>query len=182
MHHTKAVWSVKPSIQFHMFLFAFSCHSYDKLKLYDTHLKQKDSIYKIIMRSVKMITNFARTGWESWWFFWTWILIFFCMSMVFPFDFFFVAIKRDPTIEGDTPFKSCQSSDEIFCQEVSNERTTRVTYDIKEQMHYDLWKTIEKEATSLKPKSTGNKASCFDQGTTSIIVVCVFTAYVHLLL
>lgn len=62
MHHTKAVWSVKPSIQFHMFLFAFSCHSYDKLKLYDTHLKQKDSIYKIIMRSVKMITNFARTG------------------------------------------------------------------------------------------------------------------------
>ena len=42
--------------------FNFSVHKFDKDKLYDNHLKNKDEVYDMIMRSVKMITNFARTG------------------------------------------------------------------------------------------------------------------------
>lgn len=40
----------------------FSCHSLDEMGKYDEHLEQKDLIYDLIMRTVKMITNFARTG------------------------------------------------------------------------------------------------------------------------
>ena len=40
-----------------------SCHALDASKKYDKHLESKDLSYDLIMRSVKMITNFARTGW-----------------------------------------------------------------------------------------------------------------------
>lgn len=35
-----------------------------QLKFYDKHLQDKDAVYDLIMRLVKLITNFARTGWE----------------------------------------------------------------------------------------------------------------------
>ncbi len=40
----------------------FHCHMFDNIKLYDSHLERKDVAYDLIMRMVKMITNFARTG------------------------------------------------------------------------------------------------------------------------
>lgn len=46
------------------FLCIFSEHKYDSMKVYDSHLESKDIIYDYIMRMVKMITNFARTGYE----------------------------------------------------------------------------------------------------------------------
>lgn len=49
----------------------------------------------------------------------------------------------DPSIEGDTPFVSCKSSNEIFCQEISNAPTSSITYDIKEQLRYNTWQEIE---------------------------------------
>lgn len=42
----------------------YSCHSLDQMGVYETALERKDLNYAIIMRSVKMITNFARTGWN----------------------------------------------------------------------------------------------------------------------
>lgn len=40
----------------------FSCRILDAFNAYDKHLKSKDADYDLIMRSVKMVTNFARTG------------------------------------------------------------------------------------------------------------------------
>lgn len=41
----------------------FSCHILDEFKTYDIHLKDKESsAYQSIMRMVKIVTNFARTG------------------------------------------------------------------------------------------------------------------------
>lgn len=59
-----------------------------------------------------------------------------------------------PSIKGDVPFKSCKSSDEIFCQDLTNETRTSVTYDIKRQMHYFTWREIDE----IIDKPTGNKS------------------------
>lgn len=59
---------------------------------------------------------------------------------------------RDPSIEGDTPFKSCKSADEIYCQEVSNEPKSRVITNIKEEFHYDAWRKIDAIYNGLNTK------------------------------
>lgn len=43
-------------------IFHFSCRILDAFNAYDKHLKSKDADYDLIIRSVKMVTNFARTG------------------------------------------------------------------------------------------------------------------------
>lgn len=48
-----------------------------------------------------------------------------------------------PSSEGDTPFKSCTSSTDIFCQEINDDLVSTVTTDIKDQLHYDTWREIE---------------------------------------
>lgn len=52
-------------------------------------------------------------------------------------------IFSDPSIEGDTPFKSSSSIDDIYCQDVANELKTSVMYDIRQQKHYDVWHEID---------------------------------------
>lgn len=54
----------------------------------------------------------------------------------------YLFIQSDPSIEGDTPFKSCKSFDEIYCQEISNHPKSHVTTNIKQQFHYDAWNEI----------------------------------------
>lgn len=66
----------------------------------------------------------------------------------------------DPSVKDDTPFKSCKSSQEIFCQDVSNEPRTRVMYDIKEQIHYDLWSDID-DIVDFKNHTIANKSNRF---------------------
>ena len=73
-------------------------------------------------------------------FFWT-FLTKFDWDAVIHTDFF--EYFSDPSIEGDIPFKSCQSSDEIYCHEVSNEPKTRITTNIKKQLNYDMWREID---------------------------------------
>lgn len=51
-------WKKKMLLKLH----CFSCHYLDEIKLHDKHLEQKDLNYELIMRFVKMITNFARNG------------------------------------------------------------------------------------------------------------------------
>lgn len=72
-------------------------------------------------------------------------------------DFFSPSILQqnnsDPSIGGDTPFKSCRSSNEIYCQEVSNSIKTSVTNNIKEQLHYDVWLEIENLYKTLNASS-----------------------------
>lgn len=48
------------NIKYHSF--QFSCHELDQFKIYDSHLERKDATYDAIMRMVKIVTNFARTG------------------------------------------------------------------------------------------------------------------------
>lgn len=52
--------------------------------------------------------------------------------------------QSDPSIDSDTPFKSCKSSDKIFSQEISNHRKSQVMDDIKEQLHYETWREVER--------------------------------------
>lgn len=100
--------------------------------------------YDIIMRFVKMVTNFARTGYVLQIKVPIWI-------QIYPLKF--QNIFSNPSIEGNTPFESCKSSYEIFCQEFSNEPVTRVTIDIMNQLHYDVWQEIEEIYKSLKDES-----------------------------
>lgn len=64
-------------------------------------------------------------------------------------------VPRNPSIDGDTPFKRCQSPDMIFCQEVANEPRTHVINNIKEILHYSVWRDIEQVLRG----STGSKAN-----------------------
>lgn len=54
-----------------------------------------------------------------------------------------------PSIDGDTPFKSINSIDDIFCQEVANDLKTSVTNDIRQQIHYNVWHEIDEIYKSL---------------------------------
>lgn len=63
-------------------------------------------------------------------------------------------INRNPSIENDTPFKSCESEDKVFCQEISNDPKSIVTTNIKEQLHYDVWREIEQIYKNLKKSQT----------------------------
>lgn len=62
--------------------------------------------------------------------------------------------RSDPSVDGDVPFKSSKSANEIYCQEVSNRPFTHVTYDVKDHLHYDTWREIEKIYHDLKSAST----------------------------
>lgn len=53
---------------------------------------------------------------------------------------------RNPSVEGDTPFKSSTSSKDIFCQEIDNNKESRILTDITDQHHYDTWQEVEKLA------------------------------------
>lgn len=69
---------------------------------------------------------------------------------IFNFFFYIPVIIRNPSIEDDTPFKSCKSSTEVFCQEISNDPKSSVTNNIKEQLHYDTWRDIEETYNGLR--------------------------------
>lgn len=94
-------------------------------------------------------------------------------------NFAFVSLTSDPSIEGDTPFKSCRSSNEIFCQELTNEPKTRTINDIKNQMHYDLWREIESVALEIDDM-TGNKANRLGQRTVFIFASFHFIVIVFI--
>lgn len=49
----------------------------------------------------------------------------------------------NPSIKGDTPFQPCTSTDDIFCQEITNSPKSSTTLNIKQQLHYDTWRDIE---------------------------------------
>lgn len=53
-------------------------------------------------------------------------------------------------MEGDTPFEPCKSSDETFCQEISNDPKSSVAKDIKQQIRYDTWREVEEIYKRLK--------------------------------
>ena len=74
--------------------------------------------------------------------------------------FYSQTVNSDPSIDGDTPFKSCRSENEIFCQEISNE-LSRVTNDIKQQLHYDTWREIE-EIMVINDKGTASTFNRLD--------------------
>lgn len=64
---------------------------------------------------------------------------------------------------GDTPFIPCKSSDEIYCQEISNQPFSHVTHDIKDQLHYTTWREIEEIYHGLKIGSTNRIFTKFAQ-------------------
>lgn len=63
---------------------------------------------------------------------------------------YFLPDISNPTLEGDTPFASCKSSTEIYCQEISNEPKSSTTNNIKEQLRYDTWREIEEIYKNLR--------------------------------
>lgn len=66
----------------------------------------------------------------------------------------------DPSIENDTPFESCKSPDEIFCQEITNDAKSSVSTDILEQLHYGTWREIEKTYKRLKAAPEECQGTC----------------------
>ncbi|KAJ6639602.1 Cholinesterase [Pseudolycoriella hygida] len=51
--------------------------------------------------------------------------------------------KTDPSVEGDTSFKPIVSSEEVFCQEMTNDPVSTTTTDIMEQLQYETWREVE---------------------------------------
>lgn len=72
-------------------------------------------------------------------------------------------MPRDPSIDGDTQFKSSRSANEIYCHEVSNEPNTRVTNGIKEVLRYDVWRDIENYVLH-REQTPGNAADRLGHG------------------
>lgn len=64
----------------------------------------------------------------------------------------------DASVGRNTPFKSCKSPNEIYCTEISNERVSRISTYIKEQLHYDTWREIQKTVLSSSDESKGKAA------------------------
>lgn len=62
-------------------------------------------------------------------------------------------IFSDPSMEGDTPFKSSISTDEIFSQDIENDPKTIVVTNILEQTHFSTWKQIDDTYQKLKIKN-----------------------------
>lgn len=62
----------------------------------------------------------------------------------------FIYLTRNPSIEGDTPFKSCKSSSEIYGQEISNKPKSYPIADIRKLYHLDTWNKIEAIYRRLK--------------------------------
>lgn len=60
---------------------------------------------------------------------------------------------RNPSIEGDTPFKSCETPNEIYCQEISNDPTSSVATNIREQFHYNSWREIEETCKEVRKRA-----------------------------
>lgn len=49
---------------------------------------------------------------------------------------------RNPSVEGDTPYKSSTSPDEMFAQDVTNDIKSKLVTNIMDQMHYNTWENI----------------------------------------
>ncbi|XP_031623525.1 esterase B1-like [Contarinia nasturtii] len=60
----------------------------------------------------------------------------------------------NPSIEGDTPFKSSTSTEEIFSQDITNDSKTTLVTDIMDQLHFDTWKEIEDTYKIIKATHT----------------------------
>lgn len=84
--------------------------------------------------------------------------------------------QRDPSISGDTPFKSCRSENAIYCQELANELKTHVMNDIKEQLHYNVWRDVEMVVLHKKDPTKGN-ANRLSQG--FFLYICITLAYLY---
>lgn len=56
----------------------------------------------------------------------------------------------NPSVEGDTPFKSSTSTNEIFAQDITNEPKSSLVTDIMEQIHFNTWKEIDDIYAKLK--------------------------------
>lgn len=84
--------------------------------------------------------------------------------------------QSDPSIPGDTPFESCRSENEIYCQELANELKTHVVYNIKEQLHYDVWRDVERVVLHGKG-TTGGRANRLSQG--FFLYICITLAYLY---
>lgn len=84
--------------------------------------------------------------------------------------------QRDPSIDGDTPFKSCRSANEIYCQELANELKTHVMSDIKEQLHYDVWQDVERVVLH-KNDTTGGQANRASHG--FFLYICIAFAFLY---
>lgn len=84
--------------------------------------------------------------------------------------------QRDPTINGYTPFKSCRSENEIYCQELGNELKTHVMHDIKDQLHYDVWRDVEKFVLHIN-YTTGGKANRLSHAV--FLYICITFVYLY---
>lgn len=59
-------------------------------------------------------------------------------------------ISSDPSVEGDTPFKSSMSPNEMFTQDITNEPKSSIVTNILEQINFDTWKAIDGTYEQLK--------------------------------
>lgn len=90
-----------------------------------------------------------------------------------------ILYSSNPSIEGDTPFQSSESQDEIFCQEISNDPTSSVTTNIKEQLHYDTWREIEQIYKKLQIVSDGVLSSHLDKSILLLFIIMQFFVLYH---
>lgn len=132
--------------RFFIFLhFIYSCHLFDDSKAYEEHLKDlSDPNFVLIRRMVKMVTNFARTGWEFEIYIHPILFWFCCLLNLLFFDSNHSNLNsRNPSIEYDTPLESITSPEEILVHDIKSDSRTRIIKNILEQTHFNAWQEID---------------------------------------
>lgn len=67
---------------------------------------------------------------------------------------------RNPSIDGDTPFKPITSSHEFYTQDITNDAKTSVITDMLEATRYNVWQEIERIYKKLKVIPDDNYEYC----------------------
>ncbi|XP_055312128.1 esterase B1-like [Sitodiplosis mosellana] len=101
--------------------YIFRCGVMDGYKMYDNALKVRD-ISNMNYRAIKRMVYIVTN----------------------------FARTGNPSVKGDTKFKSSTSPDEIFSQEIVNDRKSILVTNIMDQLHFNTWKQIDDSYQRLK--------------------------------
>lgn len=82
----------------------------------------------------------------------------------------------DPSIADRTPFKSCKSSKEILCTDITNDPISNIMTDIEQQSHYNTWHEVmeiyknrnKSNSYETIPKSGSKSHTIFDRSWSKI--------------
>ncbi|XP_055312058.1 esterase B1-like isoform X2 [Sitodiplosis mosellana] len=101
--------------------YMFRCGLFDSYKLYENALQARDDS-NVNYRTIRRMVDIITN----------------------------FARTGNPSVEGDTPFMSSTSPDEILSQDITNDPNSSLVTNIMDQLHFNTWKQIDDSYKRLK--------------------------------